>query len=197
MNPVSIGLLALFVTVLILLTRNPKSGLSQRLRPRAQLEVITKSHRVFKEIDVLMEVPDFASLIGFALAAGESLESSLRIAVQRSSGLLGQVFAEVIQSVDHGAILQIELEQLGLTSPSEQVRELAAKLSLASANGSAVTELVEEYVQSAVLQLKATLLERAGKNETKMMIPVVFIILPITVMFAIFPSLTILQSTFL
>jgi tight adherence protein C len=77
------------------------------------------------------------------------------------------------------------------------VRELATKLSLASANGSAVTELVEEYVQSAVLQLKASLLERAGKNETKMMIPVVFIILPITVMFAIFPSLTILQSTFL
>jgi tight adherence protein C len=142
-------------------------------------------------------MPDFASLIGFAVAAGESLETGLRIAVQRSSGFLSQEFGFIISNVDHGSILQVELERVSRESRSQQVSELAQKLALASSNGSAVSDLIGEYVQSSILELKAVLLERAGKNETKMMIPLVFVILPITVLFAVYPSLNILQNSFL
>jgi tight adherence protein C len=142
-------------------------------------------------------MPDFASLIGFAVAAGESLETGLRIAVQRSSGFLSQEFGFIIRNVDHGSILQVELERVSRESSSQQVSELALKLALASSNGSAVSDLIGEYVQSSVLELKAVLLERAGKNETKMMIPLVFVILPVTVLFAVYPSLNILQNSFL
>jgi tight adherence protein C len=142
-------------------------------------------------------MPDFASLIGFAVAAGESLETGLRIAVQRSSGFLSQEFGFIICNVDHGSILQVELERVSRESSSQQVSELALKLALASSNGSAVSDLIGEYVQSSILELKAVLLERAGKNETKMMIPLVFVILPVTVLFAVYPSLNILQNSFL
>jgi tight adherence protein C len=142
-------------------------------------------------------MPDFASLIGFAVAAGESLETGLRIAVQRSSGFLSQEFGFIIRNVDHGSILQVELERVSRESSSQQVSELALKLALASSNGSAVSDLIGEYVQSSILELKAVLLERAGKNETKMMIPLVFVILPVTVLFAVYPSLNILQNSFL
>jgi tight adherence protein C len=142
-------------------------------------------------------MPDFASLIGFAVAAGESLETGLRIAVQRSSGFLSQEFGFIIRNVDHGSILQVELERVSRESSSQQVSELALKLALASGNGSAVSDLIGEYVQSSVLELKGVLLERAGKNETKMMIPLVFVILPVTVLFAVYPSLNILQNSFL
>jgi tight adherence protein C len=145
----------------------------------------------------LLEIPDFASLIGFAVAAGESLETGLRIAVQRSSGFLSQEFGFIIRNVDHGSILQVELERVSRESSSQQVSELALKLALASSNGSAVSDLIGEYVQSSILELKAVLLERAGKNETKMMIPLVFVILPVTVLFAVYPSLNILQNSFL
>jgi len=146
---------------------------------------------------VLLEIPDFASLIGFAVAAGESLETGLRIAVQRSSGFLSQEFGFIIRNVDHGSILQVELERVSRESNSQQVSELALKLALATSNGSAVSDLIGEYVQSSILELKAVLLERAGKNETKMMIPLVFVILPVTVLFAVYPSLNILQNSFL
>ena len=174
-----------------------KSGLVRRLRPRKALPIRRSSARKFSETDILLEMPDFASLIGFAVAAGESLETGLRIAVQRSSGFLSQEFGFIIRNVDHGSILQVELERVSRESSSQQVSELALKLALASSNGSAVSDLIGEYVQSSVLELKAVLLERAGKNETKMMIPLVFVILPVTVLFAVYPSLNILQNSFL
>jgi len=173
------------------------SGLSKRLRPRPRIQSSVRQPRKFSEVDILLELPDFASLVSFAVAAGESLDTAIRIAVQRSSGLLSKEFETVVRNVDHGSILQIELERLGIESNSPLVQELAIKLSLASSNGSAISNLIAEYVQSCIQEMKSRLLERAGRNETKMMIPLVFVILPITVMFAVFPSLTILQNSFL
>ncbi|MEI8231712.1 MAG: type II secretion system F family protein [Actinomycetes bacterium] len=195
MTALTFTLIAL--TLLALTLFSDKSGLVQRLRPRPSLPKRTASAPSLRDIDVLLEIPDFASLIGFAVAAGESLETGLRIAVQRSSGFLSQEFSFVIRNVDHGAVLQIELERMSRDSQSKHVSELALKLALASTNGSAVSDLIGEYVQSSVQELKSTLLESAGKNETKMMIPLVFVILPITVMFAVYPSLNLLQNSFL
>jgi len=195
MESLTLTLIALSILGLSLFPS--KSGLVRRLRPRQSLPIRRPSTQSFSEIDVLLEIPDFASLIGFAVAAGESLETGLRIAVQRSSGFLSQEFGFIIRNVDHGSILQVELERVSRESNSQQVSELALKLALATSNGSAVSDLIGEYVQSSILELKAVLLERAGKNETKMMIPLVFVILPVTVLFAVYPSLNILQNSFL
>jgi len=192
------ALLVLLALVLISFSLSgTKSGLSKRLRPRPRIQSSVRQPRKFSEVDILLELPDFASLVSFAVAAGESLDTAIRIAVQRSSGLLSQEFETVVRNVDHGSILQIELERLGIESNSSLVQELAIKLSLASSNGSAISNLIAEYVQSCIQEMKSRMLERAGRNETKMMIPLVFVILPITVMFAVFPSLTILQNSFL
>ena len=46
-------------------------------------------------------------------------------------------------------------------------------------------------------EIKNRLLEQAGKNETRMLIPLVFLILPVTVLFAIYPSLELLNFGFI
>jgi tight adherence protein C len=93
--------------------------------------------------------------------------------------------------------LQIELSNLAVESKSEPVRELATKLAVALTNGSALSDLMSDFVQSTTASLRTELLAKAGKNETKMMIPVVFVILPVTVMFALYPSLALIQGSFL
>jgi tight adherence protein C len=192
------SLLVVLAVVLISISLSrTTSGLAKRLRPRTRIQSSVSQARKFSEIDVLLELPDFASLVSFAVAAGESLDTAIRIAVQRSSGLLSQEFETVVRNVDHGSIFQIELERLGIESNSPLVQELAVKLALASSNGSAISNLISDYIQSCIQEMKSRLLERAGRNETKMMIPLVFVILPITVMFAVFPSLAILQNSFL
>jgi tight adherence protein C len=117
--------------------------------------------------------------------------------VSRSTGFVSNEFSKVLQNVDLGALLQIELQNLAAESKSDQVRELATKLSVALGNGTSIAELLADFVQSVTSELRSELLEKAGKNETKMMIPLVFVILPITVLFSIYPSLALIQNSFL
>jgi len=174
-----------------------KLRLDNRLKPRGLLTNKKTRPAKFQALETLMEVPDFASLLWFAICAGESLENSLRIAASRSSGYVSGQFSQVIQNVDLGALLQIELQNLGVESKSDQVRELATKLAVALGNGTALADLLADYVQSASAELRTSLLDKAAKNETKMMIPLVFVILPVTVMFSVYPSLALIQNSFL
>ena len=196
-------LVALGISVLAIITlylsvgKSAESKLAERLQPRKRIFQKTKAKSKFNSVSALMEIPDFASLLWFAVSAGESLESALRLAVSRSSGYVSGEFERVLRNVEHGAVMQVELQELASEAKSEHVRELASKLAVALNNGSALGDLMGDFVQSSTSALRAELLIMAGRNETKMMIPMVFIILPITVMFALFPSLALIQGSFL
>lgn len=195
---VALGISVLAVTALYLSLGKPgESNLTERLKPRKRIFQKSSSITKFNAVNALMEIPDFASLLWFAVSAGESLESSLRLAVSRSTGYVSGEFERVLRNVEHGALLQLELQEVATKSKSEQVRELATKLAVALNNGSALGDLLSDFVQSSTSALRTELLIFAGRNETKMMIPMVFIILPITVMFALFPSLALIQGSFL
>jgi tight adherence protein C len=179
------------------LGKSSSSKLTQRLAPREAITELVTVKRKFNHLAALMEIPDFASILWFSVSAGESLDVSLRIAVSRSRGYVSSEFERVIRNVEHGALLQIELSNLAGESKSEPVRELATKLAVALTNGSALSDLMSDFVQSTTASLRTELLAKAGKNETKMMIPMVFVILPVTVMFALYPSLALIQGSFL
>ena len=174
-----------------------KLRLDVKLKPRVTLNTKVKLVKKFRALETLMEVPDFAALLWFAVCAGESLENSLRIAVSRSTGFVSSQFSQVIKNVDLGALLQFELQNLGVECKSDQVRELATKLAVALDHGTALADLIADFVQSASAELRTSLLDKAAKNETKMMIPLVFVILPVTVMFSVYPSLALIQTSFL
>ena len=177
--------------------KSSSSKLTQRLSPREEVTERVIVKRKFNHLAALMEIPDFASILWFAVSAGETLDVSLRIAVRRSRGFVSSEFERVIRNVEHGALLQIELANLAVESKSEPVRELATKLAVALTNGSALSDLMSDFVQSTTASLRTELLAKAGKNETKMMIPMVFVILPVTVMFALYPSLALIEGSFL
>lgn len=179
------------------LGKSSTSKLTQRLSPREEVSERVTVKGKFNHLAALMEIPEFASILWFAVSAGESLDVSLRIAVSRSRGYVSSEFERVIRNVEHGALLQIELSNLAVESKSEPVRELATKLAVALTNGSALSDLMSDFVQSTTASLRTELLAKAGKNETKMMIPMVFVILPVTVMFALYPSLALIQGSFL
>ena len=196
-------LIAIWSTVLAVvalyfgLGASSETGLGAKIKPREKLDAVTLVDSKFKALPALMEIPDFSSLLWFAVSAGESLENALRIAVSRSSGFVSGEFSVLLLNVDHGALLYFELQNLATSSRCEQVRELATKLAVSLNNGSALASMLGDFVQSSTAQLRGELLTRAGKNETKMMIPLVFVILPVTVLFAVYPSLSLIQGSFL
>lgn len=173
------------------------STLGNQLKPRKALSSRIKVKAKFNSLEALMEIPDFASILWFAVSAGEPLDSALRLSVSRSTGYVSSQFERVLRNVDHGSVLLVELQKLAAEAKSEQLRELATKLAVALSNGSALADLMSDFIQSSTAILRSELLTLAGKNETKMMIPLVFVILPVTVMFALYPSLALIQGSFL
>jgi tight adherence protein C len=59
--------------------------------------------------------------------------------------------------------------------------------------GTPIVEVLRAQAQDSRDDAKRQLLETAGKKEVAMLVPLVFLILPITVAFAIFPGILVLQ----
>jgi tight adherence protein C len=81
--------------------------------------------------------------------------------------------------------------------PQPQVIELTNKIVLALDRGTPLATMLSELGDSARAEIRNRLFRQAGKNETRMLIPLVFLILPITVLFAIYPSLELLNFGFI
>jgi tight adherence protein C len=145
-----------------------------------------------KQVDY--ELPDFAQALGLLLGNGLPVNVALGWLAPRSSGLLAKAFSQINHDLELGADLVQELDRLGREIPNQQLIELCEKLSVAIVRGAPVSSQVIAHAGAARAQLHRQLLKQAGSNETKMLVPVIFLILPVTVLFAIFPSMLVLAE---
>lgn len=145
-----------------------------------------------KQVDY--ELPDFAQALGLLLGNGLPVNVALGWLAPRSQGLVGSAFEQINHDLELGADLVQELERLGRDIPNQQLVELCEKLSVAIVRGAPVSTQVIAHAGAARALLHRQLLKQAGSNETKMLVPVIFLILPVTVLFAIFPSMLVLAE---
>ena len=68
-------------------------------------------------------------------------------------------------------------------------------MAVAIERGTPLADVLRAQAQDARDNAKRELMETAGKKEIAMLAPVVFFILPLTVVFAIFPGLSLLHLT--
>ena len=153
------------------------ASISVQFRP--QFRIKSKPNAAKQKLAVLFELPDFVGLLWFATLAGASLEQALRATTAISSGIVARDFARALGQVDLGSTLGDELEELAAKNPSFAVQELASKLAFALSHGASLADALNDFSESTQQAVRAELLTRAGKNETKMLIPLVFLILPI------------------
>ena len=146
---------------------------------------------------VLFELPDILDLLAVSLSAGESLFNSLERVAPRASGLVGRQLQLALQSLQLGSSLAAEMDRIAERLPQRQLVEFCAKVTLSLKRGTPLADLLREQASSARSEIHNLLLKQAGKNETKMLIPLVFLILPVTVLFAIYPSLQMLNLGYL
>lgn len=141
----------------------------------------------------LFELPEIMDLLSVSLASGESVFNSIKKVVGRASGLVAKEFNQLIRAVEFGSAFEEELHGIAERLPQQQVIEFCNKLALAMRRGTPLAMLLREQSQSVRAEVHNQTTKQAGKNETRMMIPLVFLILPVTVLFAIFPSLQLLN----
>jgi tight adherence protein C len=145
----------------------------------------------------LFELPEIVDLLVVHLRAGDGIYRSFASVVPRCQGELAKEFSRVLTAIEFGAAFGSQLRAVAVSIPQPQVIEFTNKIVLALERGTPLALMLGELGESARAEIKNRLLRQAGRNETRMLIPLVFLILPTTVLFAIYPSLELLNFGFI
>lgn len=139
------------------------------------------------------ELPTTLEFLGLCLAAGESLLDSLRRVASVGSGELTGEFARVALATSTGSSLAQALEDLSARLQWPQLARVVDHLVSAIERGAPLAGVLQAQAADAREEAKRTIIEQAGRKEIAMMLPLVFMILPLSVIFAVFPALFVFQ----
>jgi tight adherence protein C len=145
----------------------------------------------------LFELPEVLDLLIVSLRSGEGIFQSLQMVVPRASGELARELSKCLAAVSLGAALPDEIRKLPNSLAHPQFAEFSNKIAMSLDRGTPLAKMLEDQANSARSEIRNQLLRQAGKNETRMLVPLVFLILPVIVLFAIYPSLKLLNFGFI
>ena len=134
------------------------------------------------------EFPTFVELFAILIVAGESPSLALLRTSQIAKGDLAEQIRESVAEMQQGASLSATLERLATTSGSTTIRRFCDSLIIALERGTPLGDVLYRQVEDIRKRHQSELLKQAGKAEIALMVPVVFLILPISVLFALWPS---------
>jgi tight adherence protein C len=132
-------------------------------------------------------------LLAFAVSAGEPVLLAMRRIVQSCTGPLISELRKVVNSVNSGEALAAALVQLQAELDSQPVSRAVHALNLALERGTPLAQVLRAQAADSRAQQGRMLLIMAGHKETTMMLPVVFLILPMIVAVALYPGMIALQ----
>jgi tight adherence protein C len=136
------------------------------------------------------EFPAIIEMLTLAIAAGETpLSAMLRIGAS-ADGQLPKEFQLVVAGVRSGLPINEALDAMGRRVKSVMIRRFVDALVTATLRGAPLVEVLSRHAVEARGNQRNRVMGAAGKAEISMMIPVVFLILPISILFALWPSLT-------
>lgn len=139
------------------------------------------------------ELPTVLEFLTLSLSAGEGILDAIRRVARVSHGELAGEFGAVVAAVNTGLPLGESLAVLadGVRLPA--LTRCVDQITGALERGTPLSDVLRAQAQDSRDQAKRELLEVAGKKEVAMLVPLVFLILPVTVVFAIFPGIFVLQ----
>ncbi|WP_455149058.1 type II secretion system F family protein [Schaalia odontolytica] len=152
-----------------------------------------RAHARQRAIDAA--VPDCAELLALAVAAGESIPAAIERVAGCAGGSLGIELALTAGHIRNGTPSVRALADLDERTESPALTRLSRTLTTAIERGSPLASVLHDQARDQRERSLAALMEEGGRREIAMLLPVVFLILPVTVMFALYPGLIALDFT--
>jgi len=140
------------------------------------------------------ELADFIAALSLLTRNGVPIHVSLAWLAPRTAGKLGEIVRALSSELKLGASLQEALEWFAAEVGGQLAGEFAQKVSVSTIRGTPLADQLEQLCETAQTRISHQLVQRAGSSETKMLVPTIFVALPVTVLFAIYPSLSLLGS---
>ena len=147
------------------------------------------THQVsVREERMLQEFPTIAELLALAVTAGEGPVGALERVNRISSGELSRELGRALAEARAGASLVQSLDGIARRTSLAPLSRFVDGVAIAVERGTPLAEVLRAQAVDVREAGKRLLLESAGKREIGMMVPVVFFVLPITIVFALFPG---------
>ncbi len=142
---------------------------------------------------ITSELPTVLEFLTLSLSAGEGILDALRRVGRVSHGELAGELTGVVAEVNTGVPLAESLNSLASGMRLPALTRCVEQVTGALERGTPLAEVLRAQAQDARDDAKRELLEVAGKKEVAMLVPLVFLILPVTIVFAIYPGIFVLQ----
>lgn len=141
-----------------------------------------------RERAVLLEFPAVAELLALAVAAGEGPVAALGRVVARTSGALADELGRVLAAVRTGTPVSAAFDDLAARTGVPLVARFAEGIAVAVERGTPLADILHAQAADVREAGRRELIESAARREVLMMVPVVFLVLPVTVVFALWPG---------
>jgi tight adherence protein C len=155
--------------------------------------VVARDYSLTQEVSrreqrMLSEFPTVAEMLALAVGAGEGPVSALERVTRTSKGELSKELGLALAQARAGATLVNALEDLAARTSLPTLARFVDGVAVAVERGTPLADVLRAQAVDVREASKRALLESGGKKEVAMMVPVVFFILPVTMLFALFPG---------
>ncbi|WP_026163281.1 type II secretion system F family protein [Kribbella catacumbae] len=171
-NPIGLLVLCCFLAVIGVLSRD--TYLTSQVRRR--------------ERRLLAELPTVAELLALSVAAGEGPAAALDRVARSCRGELADELQRVLAETRAGDPLVRALDALADRSGLVALSRFADGLAVALERGTPLADVLRAQAGDIREASRRELIESGARREVAMMIPVVFLVLPVTIAFAFYPG---------
>jgi tight adherence protein C len=141
-----------------------------------------------REERMMVEFPTVAELLALAVTAGEGATGALDRVTTLSRGELSRELRRALADARAGASLVVALQGIVDRTSLPSLARFVDGIAVAVERGTPLADVMRAQAVDVREAGKRALLEAGGRKEIAMMVPVVFLVLPTTVVFALFPG---------
>lgn len=147
-----------------------------------------------RQREMLAEFPVVAELLALAVTAGEGVAGAIERVCRLTNGELARDLSDAISRSRAGVSLPAALEDLRDRTALDPLARFLDGVLVAIERGTPLADVLRAQAADVREAGKRALLEAGGRKEILMLVPVVFLLLPVTVLFALFPGLVSLTT---
>jgi tight adherence protein C len=141
-----------------------------------------------REERMLAELPTIAELLALSVTAGEGPAGAIDRVARISGGDLAVELRRALAEARAGVPLTTALDDIAKRTSIPALARFVDGMVIAIERGTPLADVLRAQAIDVREAGKRALLESGGRKEIAMMVPVVFLILPVTVLFALFPG---------
>lgn len=141
------------------------------------------------DADILAEFPVVAEMLALAVTAGEGPIGAIERISKLAKGPLIEQLTAILADTRSGTPLLEAITAVRDRTRLEPLARFLDGMAVAIERGTPLADVLRAQAADVRAMGKRQLMEAGGRKEIAMMVPVVFLVLPTTILFALYPGL--------